>query len=128
MVEIKFRVWDSNHSFMTDDVFIEGDGYVYEAAGKTYDTPHTEIERCSFEVMQYTGIKDKNGIEIYKDDLMQNKSGRICQVVWHKHSGCWDAEVVKAVGDSDGGEAVYWHDHMEVIGNIYANPELRSTK
>ena len=73
---------------------------------------------------QYTNLKDKDGNEIYKDDLIQNESGRICKVTWHIY--CWDAEIAKSEsGDNAiGFSPPEWSRHVVKIGNVYENQEL----
>lgn len=73
----------------------------------------------------YTGQKDKNGNKIFQGDLIQNDSGRICEVVWF--TWCWDAKIVKCRprDNAEGFEPTSWSRHVEVIGNIYENPELK---
>lgn len=66
MREIKFRAWDFVNKIMNEDIFIDGAGNAYDYASTTYNTPNTEIQRCEFPVMQYTGLKDRNGVEIYE--------------------------------------------------------------
>jgi uncharacterized phage protein (TIGR01671 family) len=118
MRKIKFRAW--NGLDMLDRELCDRNWYIENKCcqGAMPNDART------LKIMQCTGLKDKKGVEIFEGDLMQNESGRICQVVWHKLSGSWDAEVVKAVGNSVGGYAGDWSRCMEVIGNIYENPEL----
>lgn len=75
-------------------------------------------------VMQYTGAKDINGVEIYEGDILKNESGRIVLVEWFtspNHLG-WDQRAINNVG-SPNEECCLWST-CEVIGNIHENPEL----
>jgi uncharacterized phage protein (TIGR01671 family) len=82
-------------------------------------------------LMQYTGLKDKNGKEIYEGDIIwypaeawMNQDGR-AMVYWNKDSLGWYAEDTKQSGDCSNDELVaFISPDIEVIGNIYENPEL----
>jgi len=73
---------------------------------------------------QFTGLQDKNRKDIYEWDLISNRSGRVCRVEWHQPTGAWDATPIGSKGDSLWFMASNWNRHIEVIGNIYENPEL----
>lgn len=67
---------------------------------------------------QYTGLKDKNGVEIYERDIMRHdafKKGSDIDVVEY----CDDDAAFEFLGC-----ASEWETHCEVIGNIFENPEL----
>lgn len=82
--------------------------------------PLDGFEVKSESVCQYTGLKDKNGKEIYEGDVIESASGKYKYIVeWHHAS--W---IRKPIG--------WWrftslYQHIErekIIGNIYENPEL----
>jgi len=62
-------------------------------------------------VMQYTGLKDKNGKEIYERDVVRWRDIKI-------------AVNIENVFDVEAATIYVFHQEMEVIGNIYENPEL----
>lgn len=123
MREIKFRAWD-----------IEGSKMYYDAQD-TYDYMHGKpesipaiyfgelLENDQWEVMQYTGLHDKNGKEIYEGDIAKfHRPGYgdspKYTVGFVQGSFCFDSKT----------EIEYMHemrlDYCEIIGNIYENPDL----
>lgn len=131
MREIKFRLWDTqkNKWYKNSDCVIELDGSItqIDVVGE-YDgeEKHDFKSRNDLVVMQYTGLKDKNGKGIYEGDIVKGKNygfnnpiryiGTV-EYVYNKFKviGCRN----KYKGTNDELSTIY-----EVIGNVYENPEL----
>ena len=120
MRDIKFRVWDNERNAMfnsksVDIDFFEGE---IEITSDTirYDEVYTD-EIKDFELMQYVGCKDKNNKEIYEGDIVKTKE-HIGQIIYSKGMFFIDVK-------GDFYLPIYnVSEFMEVIGNIYENPEL----
>ena len=108
MREIKFRAWIKNHKQM---IFLTA-----VAFGDLIDN-----HKKGFEIMQFTGLKDKNRKEIYEGDIVELERAKY-QVYWHQHIAKWELERLNIKGFSNIG-LINWNN-CEVIGNKFENPEL----
>lgn len=142
MREIKFRAWDRD------------DKKIYEVLSyspKTFglDKPHvgvrdigsndSEIKYIStnFNLIQYTGLVDKNGREIYEGDIDCEDNGFKSIVCYLERYGAYCFVPVELYKYEDYAEKVNYHygtdcyfdnarpsKYSNIIGNIYENPEL----
>ena len=117
MRDIKFRAWDTQAEEMLYGVEHTYDGYKVPmpSFGALLDCPDF------YNVMQYTGLKDQNGKEIYEGDILQFSNGNLGEVIWSNLRAGFDVAFDGAIPEElDVGLA----DRSEVIGNIYQNKEL----
>lgn len=118
MREIKFRIWDqANKRMVFGEVsdILRHIGTIPPAPDNHYQLA-TSVESSLPE--QFTGLKDKNGREIYEGDIiaMEKEGVRLYNRVQFQDSG-WHPFNVAKTG--------YWTEKVtEVIGNIHENPEL----
>ena len=81
------------------------------------------------EIMQYTGLKDKNGREIYEGDVLYWNDSRKLEVRWGTVGWVLFSDLFKRLGFPDGDtcseyNTVSYTRVSEVIGNVYESPEL----
>lgn len=99
MRTIKFRAWDGKKMWTVE----------------TMD----ELQSKELQVMQFTGLLDKNGKEIYEGDIM-SVNGEVAKVFYDENNVCFcldtDVDYNPCIG------------RYEIIGNIYEHSHLLSTK
>jgi uncharacterized phage protein (TIGR01671 family) len=143
--EIKFRAWQKNYK----EMYQPHDGWIEFHHGELslvgFNDGDLQLTPKDCILMQYTGLKDKNGKEIYEGDVVKvletahsendlqkqlrgtNADYDICEyvgVVTWDDEGC-DYSLIQQGQTIE--DAVGFPRHMyehEVIGNIYENPEL----
>jgi uncharacterized phage protein (TIGR01671 family) len=139
MREIKFRAWDKDEKCMVEVNDLFGIPHGITCVSFPSSIPYQVrglgmIIEPDFILMQYTGLKDKNGVEIYSDDIVYahaNDSHGIIREGTHYYydeydkQGIWGWYIEDAKDPNDKEPLFPQTDkYLEVIGNIYENPEL----
>lgn len=77
-----------------------------------------------YSIMQSTGLKDKNGKEVFVGDIIKCTRGCPHEVYLEKEYGGTYIGGMPAIYLKGIKEGYAWTEHEEILGNIYANPEL----
>lgn len=124
MESISFRAWDKEekkmHKVKTIEFSRRGARIIHLAEVNSNGKGDHKRWHSSVELMQSTGLKDKNGTEIYEGDIVKNIYDEIYVVKWFD-AGFYLEE--RYNGGFDYSE-LHFGNNKEVIGNIYETPEL----
>ena len=131
---LKFRAWDKNTNDMVDvkTIDLEKDGSI--GCIVDYNGINLDVSECVH--MQSTGLKDKNGVEIFEGDILkiievtnEGISEYITDVIWEDCSFVFKSDGVdyydSFLGSFSGDpNKTYPLFELLVIGNVWDNPEL----
>ena len=130
MREIKFRAWDSDEKTMCPVYELHFGERIIVARVNARNGKMLLLFSDETNLMQYTGVKDKNGVEIYEGDIIRHQSGKYgtdFEIKWSPILCGFTAMQIESGHPSpqlNQGTMC----HFEVVGNIYENPELVSNE
>lgn len=135
MREIKFRAWDAKSHEMVFNVNVN-DGKPVKPGYQWFNSQNTVRDS---KLMQYTGLKDKNGTDIYEGDIVEThdqnniieyQHGSFMLIGLHEdryernYSYLYHHLIDSTIPDMEGSRFDGITTTLEVIGNIYQNPDL----
>ena len=136
MREIKFRAWDKRDAIMIYPKIDGGEEFMLSLCLRAFEVCHGgELIEVSgrYELLEFTGLNDKQGKEIYEGDLvvMQGGSEKVYKIQW---SDEWNKAgfVIKGIVPFANKRVRFSSDYLnphyaksiKITGNIYENPKL----
>ena len=120
----KFRAWDKRFSEFVEDFFASEDGKIYKKSTDTgYGIAISRETSDKVILMQSTGLKDKNGKEIFEGDVVKMSKDVYSEPTYYevvRHRG----GAYRLESKQHGCELWLRHTDCNVVGNIYENKEL----
>lgn len=116
MRAIEFRVWDEEEQVMVSPDSITRNGFA------TWERNSRTTEMTNANIMQFTGLLDKNGKKIFEGDVIHCDNGSVGTIIYYAENMMYK---VDSSGKCGFCHPVYGYaPPFEVIGNIYENPKL----
>lgn len=123
----KYRVWDKELQTMLDVSLIDFKKRVL--VGEHWEFGETNLMNFDeIELMQSTGLFDRNGKEVFVSDIVKCTRGCLHEVYLEKEYGGTFIGGMPAIYLKGLSEGYAWTEDEEIIGNIYENPELLEDK
>lgn len=130
MREIKFRAWDKSQKIMHFDFQFwksgdKGNDWIMFISDKQRysDGVNNPYFRQQLKIMQFTGLLDKNGKEIFEGDIVQVTESLKVVFEWLPVHAAFMTRRLNTKHMYIDGVIENW-PHYEILGNIYKNPEL----
>ena len=122
----KYRAWDKEFKEMVQVNALVIDEQVIKATYKNGNVVKEDMK--NYELMQSTGLKDKNGKEVFVGDIVKCTRGCSHEVYLEKEYGGTFIGGMPAIYLKGLLSGYAWTEAEEIIGNIYENPDLLEEK